>query len=187
MINDIIKWVGSCKKCNQHKRYQPHIHGLLEPIKSEFPFCIVGMDIAVHFEKSTGGNKYILVIIDYFTNWLEVILLKSLIAEDTTRAFIKDIMSRHGCTQKVITDHGTNFKSINSLGTVINSSMKNSDEMLDNVQFLNRISFTYTEFNDSPFFLFYERDAVLPQDLAILPSKSPVEKNKEETVEELKI
>ena len=200
MTNDIKKWVGSCKKCCQHKRYQPHQHGLLTPIKSELPFQIIGADIAGPFKRSTGGNKYILVIIDYFTNWIEAIPLKTLTAEDTTRAFFKAIISRHGCPLKVITDHGTNFKSIfdimckslnikhahsatmhhqtngkserfiqfmkNSLGTVLNSSMKNWDEMLDNVLFVYRISFSRV-LNDSPFFLQYGRDAVLPQDLTI--------------------
>ena len=70
------------------------------------------MDIAGPFKRSTGVNKNILVIIDYFPNWIEAIPLKSLTAEDTTRAFFKAIVSRHGCPQKVITDYGTNFKSI---------------------------------------------------------------------------
>ena len=76
MIIDIKKWVGSCKKCCQHKRYQPHQHGLLIPILSEFLFQIVGADLAGPFKLSTGRNKYILVIIDYFTNWIEAIRLK---------------------------------------------------------------------------------------------------------------
>ena len=73
----------------------------------------------------------------------------------------------------------------NSLGTVINSSMKNWDEMLNNVLFVYRISFSLV-LNDSPFFLLYGRDAVLPQDLSIIPNKSPVEESKEETEEEYK-
>jgi hypothetical protein len=159
----------------------------------------VGADIAGPFKRSTGGNKYILVIIDYFTNWVEAIPLKSLTAEDTTKAFFKAIISRHGCPNSLKIDMGTMFKSVfetlcktfniemiyapathhqaqgkierfiqflkNSLGTVINASMKNWDEMIDNVLFVYRISFSRV-LDDSPFFLLYGRDAVIPQDLA---------------------
>ena len=52
----------------------------------------------------------------------------------------------------------------NSLGTVVNYSQKNWDEILDNVLFVYRISFSRV-IEDSPFFLLYGRDAVLPQDL----------------------
>ena len=200
MVTDIRKWVRACVKCVQHKRYQPHQHGLLQPIKSDFPFHIIGADIAGPFNRSPGGFKYILVIIDYFTNWVEAIPLKSLTAEETSKAFFKSVISRHGCPNKLKIDMGTMFKSVfmtlcklfniemihgpathhqaqgkierfiqflkNSLGTVINSSMKNWDEMVDNVLFVYRISFSRV-LDDSPFFLLYGRDAIIPQDLAL--------------------
>ena len=69
--------------------------------------------------------------------------------------------------------HQTNGKSerfiqfmVNSLGTILNSSMRNWDEMLYNVLFVYRFSFSRV-LSDSTFFLLYGRDAVLPQDLAI--------------------
>ena len=112
VAKDIRNWVRACTKCVQHKRYQPHQHGLLEPIKSNYPFHKVGCDIAEPFKISTGGNKYILVIVDYFTNWIEAVPLKSLRTEDTTRAFFKSLISRHGYPEVLIIDNGTNFKSV---------------------------------------------------------------------------
>ncbi len=53
-----------------------------------------------------------------------------------------------------------------TLGTVVNSSMKNWDEMLAIVLFVYRVSFSRV-LEDSPFFLFYGRDVVMPQDLAL--------------------
>jgi hypothetical protein len=111
MLADIKLWVNSCKNCTQHKRDQPKQHGLLQPIKSVHPFQIVGMDVAGPFKRSTYGSKYILVCIDYFTNWIEAIPLKTLSADETVKAFFKSIISRHGCPNKVITDNATNFKS----------------------------------------------------------------------------
>jgi hypothetical protein len=141
-----------------------------------------------------------LVLIDYFTNWVEAIPLKSVSAEDTALAFFNTLISRHGCPQILRIDMGTMFKSTfkeicdvfnieliraptshhqaqgkierfiqflkNTIGTVINSSMKNWDEMLSNALFVYRVSFSRV-LEDSPFFLLYGRDAVMPQDLAL--------------------
>ena len=70
---DIKRWVQACPKCIKHKRYQPHQHGLLEPITTMYPFKKMGADVAGPFKRSIGGYKYILVLIDYFTNWIEAI------------------------------------------------------------------------------------------------------------------
>ena len=53
----------------------------------------------------------------------------------------------------------------NTLGTVFNSSL-NWDELLANVLFVYRVSFSRV-LEDSPFFLLYGRDVVMPQDLAL--------------------
>jgi hypothetical protein len=104
MRDDIERWVQACQKCVQHKRPQPKKHGLLEPIKADYPFQMIGMDIVGPFARSSGGHKYILVCIDYFTNWIEAVPLKSLSAADAVNAFFKSIISRHGCPDKVLTD-----------------------------------------------------------------------------------
>ena len=200
MEADIKKWVRACHKCTEHKRYQPHQHGLLQPISTEGPFHTIGADIAGPFIRSIGGHKYILVVIDYFTNWVEAIPLNSLSAQETAIAFFKCIISRHACPKILRIDNGTMFKAEfealcntfnielvwsppthhqaqgkierfiqfvkNSLGTVTNTSMKNWDAMLDNVLFVYRVSFSRV-LEDSPFFMLYGRDAVMPQDLAL--------------------
>ena len=107
METDIRKWVRACHKCTEHKRYQPHQHGLLQPITSASPFHTVGADIAGPFLRSTGGYRYILVVIDYFTNWVEAVPLKSISAEDTASAFFSAVISRHGCPEILRIDMGT--------------------------------------------------------------------------------
>ena len=159
----------------------------------------MGVDLVGPIVRSTGGNKYILVVICHFTNWIEAIPLKTLTAEEAIRSFFKAIVSRHGCPHQALTDLGTNFSSgifenlcrafgikhlkssayhhqcngkverfirflKNSLGTVVNDSQKNWDEMLDNVLFVYRISYSRS-LEDSPFVLLYGRDPILPQDL----------------------
>ena len=56
-------------------------------------------------------KDYVLVAIDYFTNWVEAGLLKRMTAEEVIRSFFKILISRHGCPEQVISDSGSTFLS----------------------------------------------------------------------------
>ena len=103
-------WVASCDKCQKHKPNKPN-HGQLIPLRTTYPFEIVGIDIQGPFKTSRAGNKYILVCIDYFTNWVEACPIKSEDAVTVADAILSLIITRHGCPEKVLTDKGTQFTS----------------------------------------------------------------------------
>ena len=109
--NYVEKWVTNCVQCIKFKAKQPLNHGLLNPIKSTSPFELVALDIVGPFRKSLNGNKYILVAVDAFTNWVEAGPLKTLTAEETSTLFFELIISRNGCPIRVLTDMGTQFVS----------------------------------------------------------------------------
>jgi len=111
MREDIKRWTSSCLSCNQRKPSKPNNHGLLQPIKVTRPFELVGRDILGPLVKSSDGYKYILVCIDYFTNWVEAHPLRTITAPEVCNAFYVVIISRHGAPEKVITDLGTQFTS----------------------------------------------------------------------------
>lgn len=74
------------KKCISYKRHDNLIHQLakeLYPIISSYPFFIWGMDILRPFPTAPGQRKFLLVVIDYFTLWVEVEPLASI----TTQVF----------------------------------------------------------------------------------------------------
>ena len=90
MFKDINEYVNSCELCLKIKTRAPIHNGLLRPIETKRPFELIGIDIA-YLPISKGGFRYILVAIDYFTNWVEAALLKSMTAEEVIRAFFKII------------------------------------------------------------------------------------------------
>jgi hypothetical protein len=63
----------------------------LRPIRVGKPFELVGTDIA-YLPKSKGGFQYILVAIDYFTNWVDSAVMKSLTADESIRTFLRIII-----------------------------------------------------------------------------------------------
>jgi hypothetical protein len=82
----------------------------LQLIMVEQPFYQWGLDVVGPINlKSSKGNMYILTTTDYFTKWLEVVVLKKVDAEELIR-FLKDnILSRFGSPDKFITDNGSIF------------------------------------------------------------------------------
>jgi transposase InsO family protein len=63
------------------------------------------------YPSSSKGHKFILVATDYFTKWVEAILLKSATSKDLI-AFLKEhIVHRFGIPQTITTNQGTMFTS----------------------------------------------------------------------------
>jgi transposase InsO family protein len=57
-----------------------------------------------------GGHVYLLVAVDKFTKWIEVILVTSADAESAVN-FVKDIVFWFGIPNSIVTDNGSNFTS----------------------------------------------------------------------------
>ena len=84
----------------------------LKPISIEAPFQQWGLDFIGEINPSSSGqHRWILITIDYFTKWTEVIPTKK--STDTVIIqFIKEnILARFGCPRKIVTDNTQAFKS----------------------------------------------------------------------------
>ncbi|XP_070008447.1 uncharacterized protein [Nicotiana sylvestris] len=84
----------------------------LHPMFSPWPFIAWGMDVIWLIEpKALNGHRFILVAIDYFTKWVEVVTFKA----DTKKAVVdfvhSNIICRFGIPKTIITDNATNLNS----------------------------------------------------------------------------
>ena len=59
---------------------------------------------------STGGHKYIIVAIDYFTKWAEAMPTFKDNGETTTFFVFNQIIARFGIPKVIVTDHGSHFQ-----------------------------------------------------------------------------
>lgn len=73
------------------------------------PFMQWGMDILVPFALAPRQLRYLIVVVDYFTKWIEAEALANITATNVIKLFKKNILARFGVLQAIITDNGTYF------------------------------------------------------------------------------
>lgn len=97
MSGDIEEFVSKCKACEKYRPSNPK-QPLLSHELPELPFNKLGMDVA-HF----AGRDY-LVVVDYYSKWIEVAPLKNKTAENIIQK-LKLIFCIHGIPRFIVCDN----------------------------------------------------------------------------------
>jgi len=74
MRQDIIRWYHQCQHCAKGKGPPLRPHGQLQKIPVGAPMDLVTMDILSGLPTVDNGSKYLLVVVDAFTKWVEAVL-----------------------------------------------------------------------------------------------------------------
>ena len=70
------------------------------------------MDITGPLTPSDQGNKYVLVVGDYFTKWTEAYALPNQTAETVARVLAEEFIPRYGVPREIHSGQGRNFESV---------------------------------------------------------------------------
>ena len=82
----------------------------LNVLSSPWPFSMWGMDVIGPIEpKASNGHHFILVAIDYFTKWVEVVSYVRVTRNVIEKFIKKELICRYGIPSKLITDNATNL------------------------------------------------------------------------------
>lgn len=108
MSTDCGLYVSTCKTCNTQKKPCRKAKAQLGQYHAGVPFERIHIDILGPLPITTQGNKYILVIIDQFTKWLECCPLPCQNAETVAKALMDSTLSRFGCPLELHSDQGKN-------------------------------------------------------------------------------
>ena len=68
------------------------------------------MDITGPLPTTESGQKYILVVGDYFTKWTEAFPLPNQEAKTVAEKLVNEVISRFGTPERIHTDQGRNFE-----------------------------------------------------------------------------
>ena len=75
------------------------------------PFERLGIDVLGPLPVTNLGNRYIVVVVDYFTKWPEAFPVPDIKAETVAHGLIDNVISRFGVPREIHSDQGTNFES----------------------------------------------------------------------------
>jgi len=109
MTRDCILYVKSCPVCNRSKKPTQKARAKLEQYHAGVPMERVHMDILGPLPITRQGNKYLLMIIDQFTKWLECFPLSTQTADVVAKNLVDNFFSRFGCPLELHTDQGKNM------------------------------------------------------------------------------
>ncbi|GBL98848.1 hypothetical protein AVEN_165691-1 [Araneus ventricosus] len=70
---DVEKWCGECHACGARKGHKTRTEGRLQRYNVGAPFERMTLDILGPFPVTTKGNRYVLVLMNYFTKLPEAI------------------------------------------------------------------------------------------------------------------
>src|SRR5215471_3598566 len=107
MKKDIEDYVRSCDSCQ--RRNKPTGKHELHLIKIKEPWYQIGIDIVGPLPITARKKKYIVVAMDYFTKWPEARALTEATAKKVADFIYEDIICRHGCPQRILSDRGSHF------------------------------------------------------------------------------
>ena len=83
---------------------------MLTPIPVGGPFDRVGVDV-LQLPKSSNGNRYAIVFMDYLTKWPEVFPSPDQTAPTIAKLLVEEIISCHGVPRELLSDRGPSFLS----------------------------------------------------------------------------
>ena len=109
MAKDVTEYVRTCNICSKNKKPSVKPRAGLGTFHAGARMERVHMDILGAFPTSEWGNKYVLVMVDQFTKWVEIHALPDFTAEQTARCSVDQFFSRFGAPLQVHTDQGKNF------------------------------------------------------------------------------
>ena len=108
---DIQTYISKCDQCTKHKVSPKQKKALLKQYQVGVPVERVAIDIAGPWRTSSSGNKYIMVVCDYFTKWVEAYAIPDQEAYTVAERFVNDFVCRYGVPRQLHTDQGSNFQS----------------------------------------------------------------------------
>jgi transposase InsO family protein len=80
-------------------------------VKSGVPMQRIATDILGELPETENGNKYILVVSDYFTKWTEAFAMANMEAGTVARIMVEEVVTRFGVPHVIHSDQGRQYES----------------------------------------------------------------------------
>ena len=111
MREDIDSWVARCDICSANKSPKMHPRAPMGTIPVGAPLDRLFTDILGPLPTTPRNNKYILLVTDHFSKWVEIFAVPDQTAETCASKLVNEVISRFGCPLEIHSDQGRNYES----------------------------------------------------------------------------
>ena len=103
--------VSHVLKCATRKTTVPNARAGLQTIRAGYPMQIVCVDIMGPLPETERGSKYVLVVADYYTKWVEVYGIPNQEATTVAVKLVDEMFCRFSPPEQLHSDQGHQFES----------------------------------------------------------------------------
>ena len=111
MKSYISNYVKNCPECRRYKATNQKPAGLLRTPAYSQRFETLSIDLFGPLPESKEGYRWIFIVEDCATKWVELFPLISATATDCATTLIEEVFFRYGIPRKLISDNGSQFVS----------------------------------------------------------------------------
>ena len=105
--DDVNLYIEQCDNCGANKTPPKTPRAPLGEMRVDAPKDRLATDILGPLPTTPRGNRYVLIVTDYFSNWVEVLPIPDQTAETTAN----EVIGRYGCPLDIHSDQGLNYRS----------------------------------------------------------------------------
>ena len=109
MRGDVVAVLATCIECSRIKASFSASPPQLQPLAIEGLFYRWSVDLCGPFPITRRGNRYVMVMIDSFSKYLEVEAIPDKAAATTAYTFVRQVLCRYGACAEVVTDQGAEW------------------------------------------------------------------------------
>ena len=111
MREDVALWCNTCTSCASKARPRKTPQAPMGTVRVGAPMERIALDIMGPLNETERHNRYVLVIQDYFTKWVEAFPLPNEQAVTVAEVLASEWVCRYGAPQTLHSDQGRNFES----------------------------------------------------------------------------
>jgi len=111
MWSEVKDFVKCCETCQVLKSDNKKPPGKIQQTVVNRPNELLGVDLMGPFPRSSHQHEYIMVVVDYYTRWVEIFPMRTATASSITRILRTEVLTRWGVPEYILSDRGSQFVS----------------------------------------------------------------------------
>ena len=118
---DVRQYIAGSDFCTKRKGENKTKRAPMQMVETGYPMERIATDVLGELPTTKNGNKYILVVSDYYTKWTESFPMANMEAQTVARIIVDEVVCRFGVLMPFILTRGVSLRAISFKKCVLSS------------------------------------------------------------------